>query len=78
MRSTIKKYGNSRGLTIPPSTLEQLGWKEGTEVDVEIANGVLIIFTPAPSLEDLLATVPAGYRDEEEFGDVDAGRENVE
>ncbi len=78
MRSTIKKYGNSRGLTIPPSTLEQLGWKEGTEVDIEIANGALVILKLAPSLEELIATVPAEFRDTEEFGDDDVGRETVE
>lgn len=77
MRTTIKKHGNSRGFTIPPSALELLGWKEGTEVDVEIADGVLIVHPLAPSLEALLATVPAGYRDTEDFtGDV--GREDVE
>jgi len=78
MRTTIKKYGNSRGLTIPPNTLEELGWKEGTEVDIEIANGALVILKLAPSLEELVATVPAKHRDTEDFGDGDVGRESVE
>ncbi len=77
MRSTIKKHGNSRGLTIPPSALEQLGWQEGTEVDVEIVDGALYVFRLAPSLEAMLATVPNGYRDTEDFAD-DVGREDVE
>lgn len=78
MKTVIKKHGNSRGFTIPASVLDELGWTEGTQVNLSVSNGALLVYPMAPSLEAMLATVPEGYREpEDDWGD-DVGKEGAE
>ena len=43
MQTKIQKWGNSLGLRIPKSFAEQVGVQAGSEVDLAIENGELII-----------------------------------
>ena len=35
MKRKIIKVGNSLALTLPPELLQELGWRDGTHVDVQ-------------------------------------------
>lgn len=39
----IQKWGNSQGIRIPKSILDELGWKEGNEVKLSVENNMLVI-----------------------------------
>ncbi|RYZ51180.1 MAG: AbrB/MazE/SpoVT family DNA-binding domain-containing protein [Proteobacteria bacterium] len=78
MRSALKKHGNSRGITIPPALLEQLGWTEGTQLDLEVKDGRLVAYPLAPTLDALLASFPDNYQAEEEDWGKDVGKEVIE
>lgn len=43
MPTTIQKWGNSLGIRIPRGLAEQVKMREGTQVDLDAANGVLRI-----------------------------------
>jgi antitoxin MazE len=43
MASVVAKWGNSLGLRLPKPIVEQLDVKEGTELDLIVENGRLVI-----------------------------------
>lgn len=53
----VKKWGNSLGIRIPKSLAMKVGIEEGTEVDLDIEEGHLVIKPKTASLDELLAHV---------------------
>ncbi len=62
MQTKIQKWGNSLGLRIPKAFAEQVGVEAGSDVDLSVEDGELIV-RPQPSrryaLEELLQSVTA-------------------
>ena len=62
MQTKVQKWGNSLGLRIPKSFAEQAGVEAGSEVDLSVEDGELIIRPkrlPKYELKDLLRGVTA-------------------
>lgn len=69
MASVVAKWGNSLGLRLPKAIVEQLGVKEGTELDLVVENGRLVILPRHYSLETLMAEVtPENFHGEIDWG----------
>jgi antitoxin MazE len=70
MLTKIQKWGNSQGLRLAKSVIEDAHLGVGDEVDVAVREGVIVI-APAKQvrgrrrLEDLVAAIPKGYRPRE-------------
>ena len=78
MRTKIRKWGNSLGLRIPKAFAEEVGVAAGSEVDLSIESGDLVIRLRQPAvlrLEDLLAEVTPDNIHEEIELDGPVGRE---
>jgi antitoxin MazE len=80
MATTVQKWGNSLGIRIPKSIAEQVGLDNGTEVEFEVARGVLTIRPRRTrrrkyKLADLLAKMKGSNRHGEIFRDGPVGRE---
>lgn len=70
----LKKWGNSLGLRIPHRLAESFGWDENSTVEILEVDGSLVIRKKAAALtlNELLASIPAGFRypdDVQEFAD---------
>ncbi len=78
MQTKVQKWGNSLGLRIPKSFAEQAGVEAGSEVDLSVEDGELIvrpIRQPKYELKDLLRSITAkNVHKEVETGDP-VGRE---
>jgi antitoxin MazE len=78
MQTKVQKWGNSLGLRIPKSFAEQAGVEAGSEVDLSVEEGELIVRPrrkPSYDLKDLLRGVTAkNVHKEVETGDP-VGRE---
>ena len=78
MQTKVQKWGNSLGLRIPKSFAEQVGVEAGSEVDLAVEDGELIVRPrrqPRYELKDLLRSVTAkNVHKEVETGDP-VGRE---
>jgi antitoxin MazE len=63
MEIQLKKWGNSLGFRIPHKVAESLGLDEHSVVEVVEESGKLVITkkSPSPSLDELLATIPADF-----------------
>ena len=62
MQTKIHKWGNSLGLRIPKAFAEQAGVEAGSEVDLSVEDGELIVRPirfPRYNLKDLLREVTA-------------------
>lgn len=62
MHTTIQKWGNSLAVRIPKSFVEETHITSGTEVDLTVDNGKIVIVPQIPpkySLADLLGGVTA-------------------
>ena len=60
--ATLRKHGHSIALTLPPSVLEALSAEAGTQVDLHVENGRLIVEPrkrPKYKLADLLKNCEA-------------------
>lgn len=60
MRRRVQPWGNSLGLRIPKSIADDTGLMAGSEVDIEVAEGRVIVTPvsqPTYRLEDLLAAI---------------------
>ena len=69
MAVTLQKWGNSVGLRVPKPLLEQLGLKEGSEVDLVVEGNRLVIKQRRPTLAELLAQCrPENRPDPIDFG----------
>ncbi|MEF3310728.1 AbrB/MazE/SpoVT family DNA-binding domain-containing protein [Paenibacillus sp. GYB004] len=53
----VQKWGNSLGIRIPKSLAIKVGLEEGSEVDLDVENGHLVIKPKSATLEELLAQV---------------------
>ena len=75
---TVQKWGNSLAVRIPMRLAEQLQVTNGTSVEMEVANGELIVrpvTRPSLSLNELLKHCkPSQLHGETDFGD-DIGKE---
>ena len=72
MRTRIAKWGNSLGLRIPKSFAEDIRIADGSEVELSLEGGNLVVRTVVPQsmvLDDLLAQVT----DDNLHGEVDTG-----
>lgn len=80
MITRIQKWGNSQGLRLPRAVLADAGIAVGTEVDVAVEDGVLVI-RPARrvrgkhDLADLVRRLPSGQRHREVDWGPPTGRE---
>jgi antitoxin MazE len=69
MAVTLQKWGNSVGVRLPKPMLEQVGLKEGVQVDVLVEGDHLVIRRQRPKLRDLLAQCkPENRPDPIDFG----------
>ena len=55
MPVTLQKWGNSVGVRLPKPMLEQVGLKEGTQVEVTVKGDHLVIRRQRVTLAELLA-----------------------
>jgi antitoxin MazE len=78
MRVRVQKWGNSLALRIPKSFAAETDLDPGSEVDLTLEAGRLVITplpAPAVSLEEMLAQItPQNLHSEVDFGG-DVGRE---
>jgi len=77
MVTKIRKWGNSLGVRLPKSALQEAEVSEGTPVDVKVRNGSIVLVAvkrPRYRLSDLLAGIRPGARHEEAgFGEPQGG-----
>jgi len=78
MSITLHRWGNSVGLRVPKPMLEQLGLAEGSQVEVKVEAGRLVI-EPARRARLTMAELLEGFSGDDRPGEVDwgpaAGRE---
>ncbi|MFE5321771.1 AbrB/MazE/SpoVT family DNA-binding domain-containing protein [Paenibacillus sp. NPDC056579] len=53
----VQKWGNSLGIRIPKSLAMKVGIEEGTEVDLDIEEGHLVIKPKSITLDELLSQI---------------------
>ncbi len=74
MLTKIQKWGNSQGLRLAKSLLEDANLGVGDEVDISVKEGIMIV-TPAKkirgryALKDLVSRIPKDYP----IGEIDWG-----
>jgi len=77
MAVTLQKWGNSVGIRLPRPMLEQVGLKEGAQVEVLVEGDHLVIRRGRLKLADLLAQCkPENRPDPIDFGPP-VGRETI-
>ena len=72
VQTTVKKWGNSFGIRLQKAIAENLNLSEGSEINIEVENGKLVI-TPAekePTLKELID----GINENNRHGEMDFGR----
>ena len=65
MTTTIQKWGNSQGLRISQVLLKEVGLSAGDPVEVVVKNNSIVIRKDSrkyPTLEQLVAKIPKGYK----------------
>ena len=70
MIETIQKWGNSQGIHLPKSYLDDLNLREGNEVEVLKQDNVIIIkhtTQKRKTIQELFAEYPADYIEDEEL-----------
>ncbi len=72
MSITLHRWGNSVGLRVLKPMLEQLGLSEGSQVDVRLEAGRLII-EPARQGRLTMAELPEGFTPDDAPGELDWG-----
>ncbi|MDR9855795.1 AbrB/MazE/SpoVT family DNA-binding domain-containing protein [Paenibacillus sp. VCA1] len=66
----VQKWGNSLGIRIPKSLALKVGLEEGSEIDLDVENGHLVIKPKSTTLGELLAQVtPENLHEEVSTGD---------
>ncbi|MCS7464304.1 AbrB/MazE/SpoVT family DNA-binding domain-containing protein [Paenibacillus doosanensis] len=53
----VQKWGNSLGIRIPKSLAMKAGIEEGTEVDLDIEEGHIVIKPKSTTLDELLSQI---------------------
>ena len=80
MLTKVQKWGNSQGLRLAKSVLEEADIEVGDQVEVAVQDGVIVV-APARRkrgrhrLEDLVSRIPARQRTEEVDWGEPVGRE---
>ncbi len=72
MQTRIRRWGNSLGLRIPKAFAEQAGVEAGSEVDLSLEDGELIIRPTREPKYDLAALL-RGITDENVHAEVETG-----
>ena len=72
MQTRIQKWGNSLGLRIPKAFAEQTGIEAGSEVDLSLENGELII-RPTRERKYDLAALLQGVTDDNIHEEIETG-----
>ena len=72
MSVTLHKWGNSVGLRVPKSLLDQLGLKQGVQVDVKVEGNRLVI-EPVRHRRYTMAELLEGFTPDNRRGEVDWG-----
>ncbi|MBV5262071.1 AbrB/MazE/SpoVT family DNA-binding domain-containing protein [Synechococcus moorigangaii CMS01] len=70
----ITKWGNSFGIRLPQSMLQQCGWQEGEQVTISMENNQIILSLARPkySLAELLKEAkPEAQHSEVDWGEVE-------
>lgn len=78
MRARVQRWGNSLAVRIPKSFAEESGIEDGSQVDISLNDGSIIVTpsrTPSYRLDDLLAKVTAENLHEETDTGAPVGRE---
>jgi antitoxin MazE len=73
MSVTLHRWGNSVGLRLPKPLLEQLGLAAGSEVDLRIEEGRLVI-EPRRARRPTLKDVLKGFGPDDQPGEVGWGK----
>jgi looped-hinge helix DNA binding domain, AbrB family len=53
----VQKWGNSLGIRIPKSLALKVGIEEGTEVDLDVEDGHLVIKPKSTTLDEFLSQI---------------------
>ncbi|HET6234043.1 MAG TPA: AbrB/MazE/SpoVT family DNA-binding domain-containing protein [Acetobacteraceae bacterium] len=72
MSVTLHKWGNSVGLRVPKPLLDQLGLKQGVQVDVKVEGNRLVI-EPVRHRRYTMAELLEGFTPDNRPGEVDWG-----
>ena len=72
MSVTLRRWGNSMGLRLPKPLLDQLGLGEGSQVDLKVENGRLVI-EPHRARRLTLKDVLKGFSPDDRPGEVGWG-----
>ena len=70
MLAKVQKWGNSQGIRVPKTLLDELQIHVGDEVNISVEEGKIIVEPARPKrgrvrIEDLIAEMPADYVVEE-------------
>ena len=70
MLAKVQKWGNSQGIRVPKTLLDELQIHVGDEVNISVEEGKIIVEPARPKrgrvrIEDLVAEIPADYVVEE-------------
>jgi len=70
MLAKVQKWGNSQGIRVPKTLLDELQIHVGDEVNISVEAGKIIVQPARPKrgrvrIEDLVAEIPADYVVEE-------------
>lgn len=70
MPTKLQRWGNSQGLRLPKSVLEQAGMRVGDEVSVSVEDGAIVLRRTLPTptkldLAELVKLIPADYQPQE-------------
>ena len=65
MKIQLKKFGNSRGIIVPASYLEKLGWNDETNIELDLDETGLHLIKGIPSLAEIAASFPKDFREAE-------------
>ncbi len=79
MRTQIGKWGNSLALRFPKDVAEKMRVGKGTQVDLEVGEGVLrtVASRPRYSLDELIGGIRRKNIPDEIFDDGAKGRESI-
>jgi len=72
MKARIRKWGNSLALRIPKAAADETGLAQGSEVDLKVEQGKLIVRPRAPKVYRL-ADLLKGVRKSNLHGELDFG-----
>ena len=78
MTVTIQKWGNSQGVRIPKTVLNDLNLSEGQKLDIVIKDKTIVLKTAAKkrkTIQELFANYEGDYKQEEIDWGVPVGKE---